>query len=153
MNGEQVSEATPPPSGGVSTPSPTAVSPSPQFSPSPTTDPEVLDGTYKMMSCDLGSGNFLIGSVEIENTGNVDAAVTVSFTWLLGDESKIDGQDETYILPPGRHKLVFFREDVSLDTALNFQDHPGYWDSRTAKPRPGSTALDLAVSGGRRSIA
>jgi hypothetical protein len=94
-----------------------------------------------MSSCDLGSDDDLIGSVELENTGNVDAEFTVSFTWLLGDGGKIEADDETYTLVPGRTKLVFFKESADIDTQLSFQDHPGYFDSTNCKAK---ASIDFA---------
>ncbi len=48
---------------------------------------------------------------------------------------RIEAKDKRVDLEPGREKLVFFSQTVGLDTALNFQDHPGYFDSTNCKTK------------------
>jgi hypothetical protein len=88
-----------------------------------------------MKSCDLGGGNLnsLVGSTEVENTGEVPIKVEITFKWQLGDGSWIDAKAKHIDLEPGRSKLVFFSEPVTLNEALNFQDHPGYFDGTNCK--------------------
>jgi hypothetical protein len=112
--------------------------PSLASSPSPS-PPPVVKGTWRMTSCDLNLGsassNTLIGSVKVENTGTVEAEITVSFEWQLGDGSRLDAPSKTLTLLPGRDRLVFFKKVVGIDTALNFQSHPGYSDSSNCKAK------------------
>lgn len=128
------------PSAGTTTSSPSPEASEPSQSPTPTPEP-VLDGEYGIRSCELqlftnGDFSTLVGSTEIENTGTVDAILTVEFSWLMGDGSQLRAPNKEVTLRPGRNRLVFFRETgVGIDTAGNFQDHPRYFDSDNCKTK------------------
>lgn len=93
---------------------------------------------HQMASCDLHIGSGLddyelIGSTEVMNTGSLDAKVSVSFRWQLGDGSWITAEDKTAKVGVGREKLVFFSVPVPQETGSSFQDHPRYFDSDNCK--------------------
>jgi hypothetical protein len=94
----------------------------------PEIDPEPK-GTYRIASCDLGSHNELVGSVRINNTGDVPLTAKVPFAWELEDGSTIPAQTQSEKLEEGGTRLVFFSVDVGLNTQLAFQGHPGYYRS------------------------
>lgn len=97
------------------------------------------EGSYKLASCELDLGGSinsykLIGSVRVQNTGDVPINAVVSYKWLLGDGGEVKAADQKVSnLAGGKRKLIFFSEKVSQDVGGSFQDHPGYFNSKNCK--------------------
>jgi hypothetical protein len=109
-----------------------------EVSVTPSPPPEVNSkpkGTYTMKSCDLGSGNALVGSTQVVNTGDVKTTDEVTFAWQLGDGKWIDGGKKRVELDPGRKKLVFFSKKVGITTQLSFQQNPGYLKGKNCRTK------------------
>src|SRR5687767_15016541 len=87
------------------------------------------DGSYKLQSCNNSGSKELVGSVRVQNEGDVPLTATIPFSWQLDDGSTIEGETQTIDLEPGKSKLVFFSQNVGLNTVLKFQGHPGYFNS------------------------
>jgi hypothetical protein len=94
-----------------------------------------VDTRSSSLFADGYSTSTLIGSVEIENTGTVDAKTTVQFWWLCGDSSKVQADDEVRMLAPSRSTLVFFRKDIGQEGADGFRSHPDYSNSKNCKAK------------------
>jgi hypothetical protein len=92
----------------------------------PEPDPEPK-GKFGLASCNLGSPDGLIGSTEVDNTGEVPLTARVTFKWQLGDGSFIEAEPKKTSVRVGGSKLVFFSAPADIDTQLSFQDHPGYF--------------------------
>jgi hypothetical protein len=95
----------------------------------------VPDGDYAIASCDTGAAESLVGSVRIENTGEVPLVARVPFKWQIEDGSFIEAETAKETLEPGKSRLVFFKESVGIDTVLAFQGHPGYFDSTNCRSK------------------
>jgi hypothetical protein len=100
-----------------------------QVSEEPEVDPNP-EGEFRIASCDLGSGNELVGSVRIMNTGDVPLTAEVPFSWELEDGSTIDAETQQEELGASKSRLVFFNVPASLNEQLAFQGHPGYFRSK-----------------------
>lgn len=88
------------------------------------------DGAYRLASCANSGTKELVGSVRVQNEGDVPLTATIPFAWELDDGSTIEAEPETVDLEPGSSKLVFFSQDVGINTILKFQGHPGYFNSK-----------------------
>jgi len=107
-----------------------AISPTPSPSPSPTEAP-VVDGTWVLTACDLqlftqGNNSTLVAAIEVENTGNVPADVTVGLKWDALPGPLFDGGTKVVTLEPGRSKEVRFQTNIGISDVDRVQSSPGY---------------------------
>jgi hypothetical protein len=130
---ETLAQTSPSPS---ASPAVTTELPSPSPSPSPVNSEP--SGKYGLRSCEeqsVGNSYQLVGSTEVTNDGEVEATYEISFTWLLGDGTKVEAAPKSITLAPNRNRLVFFRHPSNIDQVLNFQDHPDYFDSKNCRTK------------------
>jgi hypothetical protein len=112
--------------------------PEPTEEPTPEPEPPAEpEGKFGLASCDLQlsleGASTLVGSTEVENTGEVTAHLVVKFRWQLGDGSWVNAKPKEVSLAKGASRLVFFKATVTTDQVSLFQSHPGYTDSSNCK--------------------
>lgn len=121
-------------------------------SPTPTEAPN-LDGTWQLTACDLQlftGGTFpnetsiLVGAVEVENTGNVPAVITVNLKWDALPGPLFDGGTKTVRLEPGRTREIRFMTKINQNDVDRVQSSPGYRASSDNKFCKVKTSIDNA---------
>lgn len=116
--------ATPLPS--PSPPAQTTAEPTPEA----TTEPADLDGTWVVTACDLQlftqgfNQSILVGAVEVENTGNVPALVSVSLKWDALPGPLPDGGTKEVTLNPGASRELTTK--INGGDVDRVQSSPGY---------------------------
>jgi hypothetical protein len=68
----------------------------------------------------------LVAAVEVENTGNVPAAVTVNLKWDALPGPLFDGGSKTVTLEPGRTREIRFMAKIKGNDVDRVQSSPGY---------------------------
>jgi hypothetical protein len=96
-----------------------------------TTEPPNLDGTWVVTACDLqlftgGDMSTLVGAVEVENTGNVPALVSVSLKWDALPGPLPDGGKKEVTLNPGASRELRFTTRINGSDVDRVQSSPGY---------------------------
>jgi hypothetical protein len=110
-----------------------------------------LDGTWTVTSCDLqlfvGGGDLstLVAAVEVKNTGNVPALITVSLKWDALPGPLFDGGTKQVTLnPDGTREVRFTKTRLSTDDVGRVQSSPGYKSSSEEKLCKVKTSIDNA---------
>jgi hypothetical protein len=130
--------------------SPTVTTATQEPTPEATTGPANLDGTWRITSCDLQlftSGtdtSTLVGAVEVNNTGNVPAQITVSLKWDAIPGPPIDGGTKSVTLKPGASRDVRFSKNIGQDDVSRVQSSPGYQSAGAEKLCKVKTSIDNA---------
>jgi hypothetical protein len=124
---------------------------SPSVTPVEETEAPNLDGTWRVTSCDLqlfvGGGDLstLVAAVEVKNTGNVPALITVSLKWDALPGPLIDGGTKQVRLnPDGTREVRFTKTRLSTDDVSRVQSSPGYKSSSDEKFCKVKTSIDNA---------
>jgi hypothetical protein len=110
-----------------------------------------LDGTWTVTSCDLqlfvGGGDLstLVAAVQVKNTGNVPALITVSLKWDALPGPLIDGGTKQVRLnPDGTREIRFTKTRLNTDDVSRVQSSPGYKSSSEEKLCKVKTSIDYA---------
>jgi hypothetical protein len=110
-----------------------------------------LDGTWQLTGCDLqlfvggGDLSLLVAAVQVKNTGNVPAKVTVSVKWDALPGPLFDGGTKVVTLNPGgTRELRFTKRGLTTGDVDRVQSSPGYQSASNEKLCKVHTSIDNA---------